>query len=43
MQDMPIAQGLGHIALVAMYGVHHELQGRVNNRPGFFWVEAFNQ
>ena len=26
-----------------MHGVHHELQGGINNRPRFFGVEAFNQ
>ena len=38
-----IAQGLRHIALVAMHGIHHELQRRVDNRAGFFGIEAFNQ
>ena len=38
-----IAQRLRHIALIAMHGVHHELQGRINNRPRFFGIESFNQ
>ncbi len=26
-----------------MHGVHHQLQCRIDNRPGFFGIEAFNQ
>jgi hypothetical protein len=26
-----------------MHGVHHELQGRINNRPGFFGIKPFNE
>ena len=38
-----IAQGLRDIALIAMHGIHHELQCGINNRPGFFGIEPFNQ
>ncbi len=38
-----IAQGLGDIALVAMHGVHHQLQSGINNRLRLFGIEAFNQ
>src|SRR5437667_10639974 len=38
-----IAQRLRHIALIAMHGIHHELQGGVNNRPCLFGVESFNK
>ena len=38
-----IAQHLRHIALIAMHRVHHQLQGRINNRPRLFWVQSFNQ
>ena len=26
-----------------MHGVHHQLQGWINNRAGFFRIEAFDQ
>ena len=38
-----IAQGLGHIALIAMHGVHHQLQGGIDNRPCFFGIKSFDQ
>src|SRR5262245_62897989 len=38
-----IAQRLSYIALIAMHGVHHELQGGVNDGAGFFGIEAFNE
>ena len=38
-----IAQRLRDIALIAMHGVHHELQGGINNRSGFFGIEPFDQ
>lgn len=38
-----IAQGLGHIAVIAMGGVHHQLQCGVDNGSGLFGVESFNQ
>ena len=38
-----IAQGLRHIALIAMYGVHHKLQSGIDNRSGFFGIESFDQ
>src|SRR5262245_11864250 len=38
-----IAQDLRDIAFVAMHGVHHKLQGWINERPRFFRVEALNQ
>ncbi len=38
-----ISQGLGHIAVIAMDGVHHQLQCGVDNGPGLFGVESFNQ
>ena len=40
---MPSPKRLRHIALIAMHGIHHELQGRINNRPRFFGIESFNQ
>ena len=38
-----IAQGLGDITLIAVDSVHHKLEGGINNRPGFFGIESFNQ
>jgi hypothetical protein len=38
-----IAQRLGHIPLVAMHSLHHELQGGINQRPRFFGIESLNQ
>ena len=38
-----IAQRLRHIAVILMHGVHHQLQGGINNRPRFFGIESFNQ
>ena len=38
-----IAQGLGHVALVAMHGLHHELQGRIDDAAGLLGVEVFQQ
>src|SRR5215467_6308004 len=38
-----IAEHLGHIALIAMHGVHHQLQCWVDNCSRFFGVEAFDQ
>ena len=38
-----IAQRLRDIALIAMHGVHHQLQGGINNRSGFFGIESFDQ
>ena len=29
-----IAQGLGHVALIAMHGVHHELQSGIDDAAG---------
>src|SRR5262245_32154166 len=26
-----------------MHRFHHQVQGWVDNRPGLFWIEAFNQ
>ena len=33
-----IAQGLRHVAVILMHGVHHQLQRRINNRPRLFRV-----
>jgi hypothetical protein len=38
-----IAQRLRHIAVIAMHSVHHELQGGINDRSGFFRVQSLNQ
>ena len=38
-----IAQGLRDIAVIAMHGVHHQLQSGINNRSGFFRIEPFDQ
>ena len=38
-----IAQRLRHIAFIAMHGIHHELQGGINNRSRFFGIESFDQ
>ena len=38
-----ITQGLRDIAVILMHRVHHQLQGGINNRSGFFRVESFNQ
>jgi hypothetical protein len=38
-----IPQGLRHIALVAMHRVHHELQGGIKERAGFFRIQPFDQ
>ena len=38
-----ITQRLRHIAVVLMHRVHHQLQGRINNRSRFFGIESFNQ
>ena len=38
-----IAQRLGDIAFIAMHGVHHELQGGINNRPRLFGIKSFDQ
>src|SRR5215510_7826138 len=38
-----VTQSLSHIPLIAMHGVHHEVQRRINDRSGFFGIEAFNE
>jgi hypothetical protein len=38
-----IAQSLRHIPLVAMHGVHHEVQRGVDNRSCVFRVESFDE
>ena len=38
-----IAQRLGDIALIAMHGVHHQLQCGVDNGPGFFRIKPFDE
>ena len=38
-----VAQDLIHRAFVAVYRVHHEVQGRVQQSAGFFRVETGNQ
>ena len=38
-----IAQRLRDIALIAMHGVHHQLQRGINNRSRFFGIESFDQ
>ena len=38
-----VAQRLRHIALVAVHRLHHEPQSGIDNVPGFFGVEVFQQ
>jgi hypothetical protein len=38
-----IAQHLIHGAFVAVHGLHHQMQGRVEEAPGRFWVKTGNQ
>src|SRR5262249_27931045 len=38
-----IAQRLRNIPLIAMHGVHHHLQGRINDRSGFFGIKSFDE
>jgi hypothetical protein len=38
-----ITQHLVHRALVAMYGLHHVVQSRIEELPGRFWIEVRNQ
>src|SRR5438045_6369710 len=38
-----ISQRLSDVAVVAMHGVHHELQGRIKNCAGFFRIESFDK
>ena len=38
-----IAQHLVHRAFKAVHGVHHGVQGRVEERPGLFRVEVADQ
>ena len=38
-----VAQHLVHGALVAVHGVHHDVQRRVQERAGLFWIEALDQ
>ena len=38
-----VAGGLHDEALIAMDRVHHQLQGRIDEAPGRFGIEAFNQ
>src|SRR3989442_10087133 len=38
-----VAQRLGHIALIAMHRLHHELEGRVNDAASVFGIEIFDE
>ena len=38
-----IARGLGYVAPIAMHGLHHQLEGRIDNAAGLFGVEVFDQ
>jgi hypothetical protein len=38
-----IAQYLRHRAVIPMHGVHHQLQGGINQRPRLFGIKAFDQ
>ena len=40
---MPSAHGLGDVALVAMHGVHHELQSRIDDAARLLGIEVFQQ
>src|SRR5712692_6706198 len=38
-----ITERLCHVALVAMHGLHHDLQGGINDAAGVFRVEVFDE
>ena len=38
-----VAQHLVHRALIAVHRVHHQMQGRVQELPGSFWVESLDE
>ena len=38
-----IARGPGHVALVAMDGIHHELEGRIDDRAGVLGIELLHE
>ena len=38
-----VPQGLRHIPIIAMDGVHHELQSGIDDGTGVFGIESFNQ
>src|SRR5882672_6453554 len=38
-----VPQGLRHIPVIAMDGVHHELQSGIDDGTGIFGIESFNQ
>src|SRR5712692_348208 len=38
-----VTHRLGEKALVAMHGLHYEVEGRVDNEAGLFGVEAFDE
>ena len=38
-----IAEGLRHIALIAMHGFHHQRQGRVDNAARLLGIAVFEQ
>jgi hypothetical protein len=38
-----IPKRLGHVAFVAVDGLHHELQSRIDDVAGLFWIEMFDQ
>src|SRR5262252_6585714 len=38
-----IAQGLRHIALIAMHRLHHVLQGWIDDAPSLFGTKSFEE
>jgi len=38
-----IAQGLGHIALIAMHGLHHQREGGIDDTPGLLGIQVFEE
>ena len=38
-----VAQHLVHSAFKAVHGVHHDVDGRVQELLGSFWIEVFDQ
>src|SRR5262249_24557006 len=38
-----IAGGLGHEAFVAMHGIHHKLQGRIDDGAGLFGIKILHE
>jgi hypothetical protein len=39
---MPSPEHLIHGAFIAVHGVHHDVQRRVQERAGLLWIEALD-